>query len=126
MCDSWAGVSALASKSLVVMTLLEMEIGQTLLPILTTTLWIIMVTARMWPGLSLERVISEFLPAVAPFLLALTISRFVGVAPDANLLSFKVFGTDGYSNEETVIEGFLKAFESGVSDGLPKPLCLLR
>ncbi|KAL2278656.1 hypothetical protein FJTKL_14363 [Diaporthe vaccinii] len=39
--------------------------------------------------------------------------QFVGVAPEANLLSFKVFATDGYSNEETVIEGFLKAFESG-------------
>ncbi|KAK2613615.1 hypothetical protein N8I77_000519 [Diaporthe amygdali] len=39
--------------------------------------------------------------------------QFVGVAPEANLLSFKVFSTDGYSNEETVIEGFLKAFESG-------------
>lgn len=43
-------------------------------------------------------------------------TRFVGVAPEANLLSFKVFTNDGYSNEETVIEGFLKAFESGVSD----------
>lgn len=43
-------------------------------------------------------------------------ARFVGVAPEANLLSFKVFSRDGYSNEETVIEGFLKAFESGVSD----------
>lgn len=51
-------------------------------------------------------------------------TRFVGVAPEANLLSFKVFGTDGYSNEETVIEGFLKAFESGVSDEFPsRPLC---
>ncbi|POS73432.1 minor extracellular protease vpr [Diaporthe helianthi] len=39
--------------------------------------------------------------------------QFVGVAPEANLLSFKVFNKDGYSNEETVIEGFLKAFESG-------------
>lgn len=39
--------------------------------------------------------------------------NFVGVAPEANLLSFKVFSKDGYSNEETVIEGFLKAFESG-------------
>ncbi|KAI1081414.1 subtilisin-like protein [Whalleya microplaca] len=39
--------------------------------------------------------------------------QFVGVAPGAKLLSFKVFGTSGYSNEETVIEGFLKAFESG-------------
>ncbi|KAG8167851.1 hypothetical protein KVR01_003540 [Diaporthe batatas] len=39
--------------------------------------------------------------------------KFVGVAPEAKLLSFKVFTKDGYSNEETVIEGFLKAFESG-------------
>ncbi|KAF9871849.1 hypothetical protein CkaCkLH20_10783 [Colletotrichum karsti] len=39
--------------------------------------------------------------------------QFVGVAPKAKLLSFKVFGTTGYSNEETVIEGFLKAFDSG-------------
>ncbi|KAI0383361.1 subtilisin-like protein [Hypomontagnella monticulosa] len=39
--------------------------------------------------------------------------QFVGVAPGAKLLSFKVFGSSGYSNEETVIEGFLKAFESG-------------
>ncbi|KAI6090680.1 subtilisin-like protein [Hypoxylon rubiginosum] len=39
--------------------------------------------------------------------------QFVGVAPGAKLLSFKVFGSGGYSNEETVIEGFLKAFESG-------------
>ncbi|KAJ0161405.1 Minor extracellular protease vpr, partial [Colletotrichum tanaceti] len=39
--------------------------------------------------------------------------KFVGVAPKAKLLSFKVFGSTGYSNEETVIEGFLKAFDSG-------------
>ncbi|KAI0106610.1 subtilisin-like protein [Hypoxylon sp. NC0597] len=39
--------------------------------------------------------------------------QFVGVAPGAKLLSFKVFGSSGYSNEETVIEGFLKAFDSG-------------
>jgi hypothetical protein len=50
--------------------------------------------------------------------------RFVGVAPEANLLSFKVFTSDGYSNEETVIEGFLKAFESGVSDASKAPLPL--
>ncbi|KAI2464028.1 subtilisin-like protein [Annulohypoxylon bovei var. microspora] len=39
--------------------------------------------------------------------------QFVGVAPGAKLLVFKVFGSGGYSNEETVIEGFLKAFDSG-------------
>ncbi|KAF3058416.1 C5a peptidase [Daldinia childiae] len=39
--------------------------------------------------------------------------QFVGVAPGAKLLSFKVFGNSGYSNEEVVIEGFLKAFDSG-------------
>ncbi|KAL0932814.1 serine endopeptidase [Colletotrichum truncatum] len=39
--------------------------------------------------------------------------KFVGVAPKAKILSFKVFGSTGYSNEETVIEGFLKAFDSG-------------
>ncbi|ORY70252.1 peptidase S8/S53 domain-containing protein [Pseudomassariella vexata] len=39
--------------------------------------------------------------------------QFVGVAPSAKLLSFKVFSTDGYSDEEIVIEGFLKAFDSG-------------
>ncbi|KAK6218434.1 serine endopeptidase [Colletotrichum tabaci] len=39
--------------------------------------------------------------------------KFVGVAPKAKLLSFKIFGSTGYSNEETVIEGFLKAFDSG-------------
>ncbi|KAI8965200.1 subtilisin-like protein [Daldinia sp. FL1419] len=39
--------------------------------------------------------------------------QFVGVAPGAKLLSFKVFGDSGYSNEETVIEGFLRAFDSG-------------
>ncbi|EXF83068.1 subtilase [Colletotrichum fioriniae PJ7] len=39
--------------------------------------------------------------------------QFVGVAPSAKLLSFKVFGSSGYSNEETVIEGFLKAYDSG-------------
>ncbi|OTA54818.1 subtilase [Hypoxylon sp. EC38] len=39
--------------------------------------------------------------------------QFVGVAPGAKLLSFKVFGASGYSNEETVMEGFLKAFDSG-------------
>ncbi|KAI2606174.1 subtilisin-like protein [Hypoxylon fragiforme] len=39
--------------------------------------------------------------------------QFVGVAPGAKLLSFKVFGDTGYSNEEIVIEAFLKAFDSG-------------
>ncbi|KAK9797701.1 hypothetical protein SCARD494_03530 [Seiridium cardinale] len=39
--------------------------------------------------------------------------QFVGVAPGAKILSFKVFGSTGYSDEETVIEGFLKAFDSG-------------
>lgn len=73
MRDSWAGVSVLASRSWVVMTLSEMEIGQTLLPILTLTLWTILATGPMWQGLSLERVISEFLHAVAPVIFALTI-----------------------------------------------------
>lgn len=40
----------------------------------------------------------------------------IGVAPSSKLLAFKVFGNSGYSDEETVIEGFLKAYESGVSD----------
>ncbi|KAI1408052.1 peptidase S8/S53 domain-containing protein [Hypoxylon sp. FL1857] len=40
--------------------------------------------------------------------------QFVGVALGTKLLSFKVFGSSGYSNEEMVIEGFLKAFDSGV------------
>ncbi|KAK1985218.1 subtilase [Colletotrichum cereale] len=39
--------------------------------------------------------------------------KFVGVAPKAKILSFKVFGSTGYSNEETVIEGMLKAYDSG-------------
>ncbi|ETS72929.1 hypothetical protein PFICI_15321 [Pestalotiopsis fici W106-1] len=39
--------------------------------------------------------------------------QFVGVAPGAKILSFKVFTSSGYSNEETVIDGFLKAFDSG-------------
>ncbi|OTA98137.1 hypothetical protein M426DRAFT_259709 [Hypoxylon sp. CI-4A] len=41
--------------------------------------------------------------------------QFVGVAPGAKILSYKVFGSSGFSNEETVIEGFLRAFDSGVS-----------
>ncbi|KAI1466273.1 peptidase S8/S53 domain-containing protein [Daldinia caldariorum] len=40
--------------------------------------------------------------------------QLVGIAPGTKLLSFKVFGDSGYSNEETVIERSLKAFESGV------------
>lgn len=60
--------------------------------------------------------ISEFLTSHCGFIFfCADQTRFVGVAPEANLLSFKVFSRDGYSNEETVIEGFLKAFESGVS-----------
>lgn len=39
------------------------------------------------------------------------------------MLSFKVFTNNGYSNEETVIEGFLKAFESGVSRDPPQGSC---
>ncbi|EOO01237.1 putative minor extracellular protease vpr protein [Phaeoacremonium minimum UCRPA7] len=39
--------------------------------------------------------------------------QFIGVSPAAKLLSFKVFGDSGYSNEETVIQGFLMAFDSG-------------
>ncbi|KAI0470460.1 peptidase S8/S53 domain-containing protein [Xylariaceae sp. FL0804] len=39
--------------------------------------------------------------------------QFVGVAPSAKLLSYKVFTSTGYSNEETVIEAFLMAFDSG-------------
>ncbi|KAI1498699.1 peptidase S8/S53 domain-containing protein [Biscogniauxia marginata] len=39
--------------------------------------------------------------------------QFIGVAPGAKLLSYKVFTSGGYSDEETVIEGFLKAFDSG-------------
>lgn len=73
MRDSWAEASVLGSKSLVAMISSEMEIGQTPLPILTMTLWIILATARMWLGLSLEKVISEFLHAMSPFVLALTI-----------------------------------------------------
>ncbi|KAI1334251.1 peptidase S8/S53 domain-containing protein [Xylariaceae sp. FL0016] len=39
--------------------------------------------------------------------------QFVGVAPGAKLLSYKVFTSNGYSNEETVIDGFLRAFDDG-------------
>ncbi|KAI1778456.1 peptidase S8/S53 domain-containing protein [Hypoxylon cercidicola] len=46
--------------------------------------------------------------------------RFVGVAPGAKLLSFKVFGSGGYSNEEVVIERFPKAFEKTAGSVLPK------
>lgn len=39
--------------------------------------------------------------------------QITGVAPSAKLLAFKVFGDTGYSDEEIVIEGFLKAYDSG-------------
>lgn len=39
--------------------------------------------------------------------------QFVGVAPGAKILSYKVIGASGQSNEEMVIEAFLKAFDSG-------------
>ncbi|KAI0593603.1 peptidase S8/S53 domain-containing protein [Biscogniauxia sp. FL1348] len=39
--------------------------------------------------------------------------QFTGVAPGAKILAYRVISSSGYSNEETVIEGFLKAFESG-------------
>ncbi|KAK8078910.1 peptidase S8/S53 domain-containing protein [Apiospora phragmitis] len=38
---------------------------------------------------------------------------FVGVAPGAKILAYKVIGNRGESNEEMVIEAFLKAFDSG-------------
>lgn len=39
--------------------------------------------------------------------------RFVGVAPGAKILAYKVISGSGASNEEIVIEAFLKAFDSG-------------
>lgn len=39
--------------------------------------------------------------------------RFVGVAPGAKILAYKVISAKGQSNEEMVIEGFLKAYDSG-------------
>ncbi|KXJ87386.1 peptidase S8/S53 domain-containing protein [Microdochium bolleyi] len=39
--------------------------------------------------------------------------QFVGVAPAAKILAYKVIGASGQSNEEMVIEGFLRAFDSG-------------
>ncbi|KAK8100082.1 peptidase S8/S53 domain-containing protein [Apiospora kogelbergensis] len=39
--------------------------------------------------------------------------QFVGVAPGAKILAYKVIGHQGQSNEEMVIEAFLKAFDSG-------------
>ncbi|KAL2201793.1 serine endopeptidase [Sarocladium strictum] len=39
--------------------------------------------------------------------------QFVGVAPAAKILAYKVIGSNGQSNEEMVIEGFLKAYDSG-------------
>ncbi|KAK8856614.1 serine endopeptidase [Apiospora arundinis] len=39
--------------------------------------------------------------------------QFVGVAPGAKILAYKVIGHRGESNEEMVIEAFLKAFDSG-------------
>ncbi|KAH7035823.1 peptidase S8/S53 domain-containing protein [Microdochium trichocladiopsis] len=39
--------------------------------------------------------------------------QFVGVAPEARILAYKVIGESGQSNEEMVIEGFLRAFDSG-------------
>ncbi|KAH7007903.1 peptidase S8/S53 domain-containing protein [Microdochium trichocladiopsis] len=40
-------------------------------------------------------------------------AQFVGVAPEAKILAYKIIGAYGQSNEEMVIEGFLRAFDSG-------------
>ncbi|KAH7303927.1 minor extracellular protease vpr [Stachybotrys elegans] len=39
--------------------------------------------------------------------------QFTGVAPEATLYSYKVFGSGG-TDEETIIEAFLKAYEDGM------------
>ncbi|KAI9164076.1 minor extracellular protease vpr [Paramyrothecium foliicola] len=39
--------------------------------------------------------------------------QFTGVAPEATLYAYKIFGTGG-TDEETIIEAFLKAYEDGV------------
>jgi len=45
---------------------------------------------------------------------ALTRSSFKGVAPDATLLMYKVFGSVDYTETETLIEAFLRAYDDGV------------
>ncbi|KAJ1323307.1 minor extracellular serine protease Vpr [Microdochium nivale] len=40
-------------------------------------------------------------------------NQFVGVAPEAKILAYKIIGAYGQSNEEMVIEAFLMAFDSG-------------
>jgi subtilisin family serine protease len=41
------------------------------------------------------------------------LGSFVGVAPDATILSYKVFGRIDNTDEETIIEAFLMAYEDG-------------
>ncbi|KAI8147345.1 peptidase S8/S53 domain-containing protein [Fennellomyces sp. T-0311] len=40
--------------------------------------------------------------------------NFTGVAPDATLGMWRIFGCDGYSSDETVIEAMLEAADTGV------------
>lgn len=56
-----------------VMTLWEMGIGQTLLPILTMTLWTTLATGPMWLASWRGRVTSEFAYAMASVPFSLTI-----------------------------------------------------
>ncbi|KAK1978215.1 subtilase [Colletotrichum cereale] len=41
-------------------------------------------------------------------------AEFTGVAPEATLYSYKVFGPQGGTDEEALIEAFLRAFDDGV------------
>ncbi|CRK13911.1 hypothetical protein BN1723_014015 [Verticillium longisporum] len=41
--------------------------------------------------------------------------EFIGVAPEASIYSYKVFGPNEGTGEEVLIEAFLKAYEDGVS-----------
>ncbi|KAB5586270.1 subtilisin-like serine protease [Coniochaeta sp. 2T2.1] len=38
---------------------------------------------------------------------------FIGVAPDATLLSYKVFANQDYTDEDTLVDAFLQAYEAG-------------
>jgi hypothetical protein len=40
--------------------------------------------------------------------------RFIGVAPDATILSYKVFSQASITDDDSLIDAFLMAFEAGV------------
>lgn len=76
-----------------------------LLQVRTSSKWMAVVVAAAWPDFG----------ALARMATLTCRASWEGVAPNATLYIYKVFNSVGSTDEDTLIEAFLDAYNAGVS-----------